>query len=370
METRHRVAGSAESPRILPRRDAENSGARAGSRVNRAVAILGATGLVGRTMLEILEQRAFPLDELRLLASERSAARTLRFRGADVPVQAVSESSFAGVSLALFATSAELSRRWVSVAQAAGARVVDSSSAFRMEPDVPLVVPEVNGELLDTRPTLVANGNCVAIPLVMTLAPLTRLARLERVTLASYQSVSGAGLEAVDELERGVRGGLEGPPPRRADGGAPFAYNVIPHIDRFDDEGWTGEERKIVNETRRMLSLPQLAITPTAVRVPVRVGHSAAVVVVFDRAVEPAVARAAWTAFPGVRVVDEPGSERYPMPLDAAGLDDVLVGRARRDPSDPLALVYFLSSDNLRKGAALNAVQIAERLSGVAAGAR
>ena len=321
-------------------------------------------------MLEVLEQRAFPLDELRLLASERSASRTLRFRGADVPVRAVGPSSFDGVTVALFATSAELSRQWAPVARAAGARVVDNSSAFRMEPDVPLVVPEVNGELLDARPSLVANGNCIAIPLVMTLAPLARLARLERVTVASYQSVSGAGLEALDELERGIRGGLEGAPPRRSDGRPAFAYNVIPHIDRFDDEGWTGEERKIVQETRRMLGLPQLAVTPTAVRVPVRVGHSAAVVAVFDRAVEPAAARAAWTAFPGVRVVDEPGSERYPMPLDAAGLDDVLVGRARRDPTDPLALVYFLASDNLRKGAALNAVQIAERLAGVAAGAR
>jgi aspartate-semialdehyde dehydrogenase len=338
--------------------------------VSRTVAILGATGLVGRTMREVLEQRAFPLDELRLLASERSASRTLRFRGADVAVRAVGPASFDGVSVALFATSAELSRQWAPVAQRAGARVVDSSSAFRMEPGVPLVVPEVNGELLDARPTLVANGNCVAIPLVLTLAPLARLAKLERVTLASYQSVSGAGLDALDELERGIRGGLEGAPPKRADGRPAFAYNVIPHIDRFDDEGWTGEERKIVNETRRMLGQPQLAVTPTSVRVPVRVGHSAAVVAVFERAVEPAAARAAWAAFPGVRVVDEPAAERYPTPLDATGLDDVLVGRARRDPSDLRALVYFFASDNLRKGAALNAVQIAERLAGVAAGAR
>ena len=338
--------------------------------MSRTVAILGATGLVGRTMLEVLEQRAFPLDELRLLASERSASRTLRFRGADVGVQAVSPASFEGVSVALFATSAELSRQWAPIAQRAGARVVDNSSAFRMEPSVPLVVPEVNGALLDARPTLVANGNCVAIPLVMTLAPLARLAKLERVILASYQSVSGAGLEALDEMERGVRGGLDGAPPRRGDGRAPFAYNVIPHIDRFDDEGWTGEEKKIVQETRRMLGLPQLAVTPTAVRVPVRVGHAAAVVAVFDKGVEPAAARAAWASFPGVKVVDDPANERYPMPLDAAGLDDVLVGRARRDPTDPRALVYFLAADNLRKGAALNAVQIAERLAGVAAGAR
>jgi len=333
--------------------------------VTRTVAVLGATGLVGRTTLAILEQRGFPLDELRPLASERSASRTVRFHGADVPVRAVSEAAFSGVHLALFATSAELSRQWAPVARAAGATVVDNSSAFRMQPDVPLVVPEVNGRLLDARPTLVANGNCVAIPLVMTLAPLAALGRLEHVHVASYQSVSGAGQDAMDELERGVRGGLDGPPPARADGRPPFAFNVVPHIDRFDAEGWTGEERKIVQETRRMLDRPDLGVTPTAVRVPVRVGHCAAVVATFDRAPDPAAAREAWSAFPGVEVVDDPERERYPMPLLSAGRDEVLVGRVRRDPSGPRSLVYFLASDNLRKGAALNAVQIAERLAGV-----
>ena len=342
----------------------------AGWSVSRTVAILGATGLVGRTTLAILEQRAFPLDELRLLASDRSASRTLRFRGRDVPVQAVSERAFDGVWLTLFATAADLSREWMPVARNAGSIVVDYSSALRMHPDVPLVVPEVNGALLDARPGVVANGNCVAIPLVVTLAPLARLGRMVKVVLASYQSVSGAGQESLDELERGVRSGLDGAPPPRADGRAPFAFNVLPHIDHFDADGWTGEERKIVGETRRMLDRPDLAVTPTAVRVPVRVGHSAAVTVTFDRAVDPAAARAAWQAAPGLRVVDEPKAERYPTPLEAAGEDDVLVGRARRDPFDECSLVYFFSSDNLRKGAALNAVQIAERLAGVTAGTR
>jgi len=332
--------------------------------MSRAVAVLGATGLVGRTMVGILESRGFPLDELRLLASERSADRAIRFRGRDVAVRPVAPDAFAGVELALFATSAELSRQWAPVATAAGARVVDNSSAFRLEPDVPLVVPEVNGALLESRPKLVANGNCVAIPLALVLHALTPLGRLERVVVASYQSVSGAGLEALDELERGIRGGLDGAPPPRADGRPAFAYNVLPHIDRFDAEGWTGEERKIVLETRRMLGRPDLAITPTAVRVPVRVGHCAAIVARFDRAVEPTAARALWQAAPGVRVVDEPGRERYPTPLEAVGEDDVLVGRARRDLSDAQQLVFFLASDNLRKGAALNAVQIAERLAG------
>src|SRR5213075_1058387 len=216
------------------------------------------------------------------------------FHGRDVPVRAVTAEAFAGVELALFATSAELSKQWVPVATAAGACVVDYSSAFRLEPDVPLVVPEVNGALLDARPRLVANGNCVAIPLALVLHALGPLGRLERVVVDSYQSVSGAGQEALDELERGIRGGLEGAPPPRTDGRPAFAWNVLPHIDRFDAEGWTGEERKIVNETRRMLSRPDLAITPTSVRVPVRVGHSAAVTARFDRPVDPAAARAAW----------------------------------------------------------------------------
>jgi aspartate-semialdehyde dehydrogenase len=332
--------------------------------MSRAVAVLGATGLVGRTTVQILESRAFPLDELRLLASERSADRAIPFRGRDVSVRPVSAEAFAGVELALFATSAELSQQWAPVATAAGARVVDNSSAFRMAPDVPLVVPEVNGELLESRPRLVANGNCVAIPLALVLHALESIGRLEHVVLASYQSVSGAGLESLEELERGIRAGLDGAPPPRSDGRPAFAYNVLPHIDRFDAEGWTGEERKIVNETRRMLARPDLAISPTSVRVPVRVGHSAAVVVRFDRAVEPAAARVAWGRAPGVRVVDEPARERYPTPLDAAGQDDVLVGRVRRDLSDARQLLFFFASDNLRKGAALNAVQIAERLAG------
>ncbi len=282
----------------------------------------------------------------------------------------MSDRAFDGVAVALLATAADLSRRWAPVARAAGARVVDCSSAFRMEPDVPLVVPEVNGALLDSGPGLVANGNCVAIPLTLTLCPLIALAEPRRVVVASYQSVSGAGLEALAELEAGIRAGLDGPPPPRAGGAAPFAYNVVPQIDRFDEDGWTGEERKIVNETRKTLGRPALSVVPTAVRVPVRVGHSAAVTVWFDRPVDVGAARGAWKAFPGVTVVDDPASQRFPTPLAAEGVDDVLVGRVRRDRAEPDALTYFFASDNLRKGAALNAVQIAERLAGVPAPAR
>jgi aspartate-semialdehyde dehydrogenase len=240
--------------------------------------------------------------------------------------------------------------------------VVDNSSAFRYHDAVPLVVPEVNGALLEAGPTLVANPNCSTIAIVMALAPLARAARLERVAVATYQSVSGGGAESLADLESGVRSGLDGAPPPRAGGLSPFAFNVVPHIDRFESNGYAREEMKIVWETRKILRLPALPVTATAVRVPVRVGHSAAVNVRFDRALEPDEARALWQRFPGIEVVDDPGRNRYPTPLEAEGRDEVLVGRCRRDLSQPNALEFFIASDNLRKGAALNAVQIAEEL--------
>ena len=325
------------------------------------VAILGATGLVGSTMLALLEERDFPVDQPVLLASDRPDASGLRFRGHTLPVLAVAEEAFRGATVALFASSNDVSERWEPVARAAGAAVIDNSSAFRYRADVPLVVPEINGHLLDSRPTLVANPNCSTIAIVMALAPLLRLARLERVVVATYQSVSGAGAPALADLEAGVRAGLEGPPPARPDGSPPFAFNVIPRIDRFEGNGYTREEMKVLWETRKILYLADLPLTATAVRVPVRVGHCAAVNVVFSRPVGPEEAREAWSSQAGVRVVDDPLRELYPLPLAAAGQDDVLVGRARRDLSHPRGLDFFVSSDNLRKGAALNAVQIAER---------
>jgi aspartate-semialdehyde dehydrogenase len=330
--------------------------------LSRPVAILGATGLVGRTMLALLEERGFPCDTVRLLASDRTGGRSLPFRGTPVPVVPVDERAFDGVGLALFAAANEFAERWAPVARAAGARVVDNSSAFRYHDDVPLVVPEVNGRLLDARPALVANPNCSTIGVVMALAPLARVARLERLVVSTYQSVSGAGAEALDELERGIRLGLEGAPPRRPGDLPPFAFNVVPQIDRFEDNGYTREEMKVVWETRKLLGLPSLPVACTAVRVPVRVGHGAAVSATFDPPVTPAEARRLWAGFPGVRVVDEPAHGRYPTPLEAAGRDEVLVGRARADLADPRGLVFFCVSDNLRKGAALNAVQIAESL--------
>jgi aspartate-semialdehyde dehydrogenase len=330
--------------------------------VSRRVAVLGATGLVGRTLLRILEERRFPLADLRLLASERSDGRTLPAFGRSWPVEPVHERAFEGVDLALFASRNPVSEQWAPVAQASGARVVDNSSAFRYLPSVPLVVPEVNADALAGRPTLVANPNCSTIGLVVALAPLARAAGLVSLEVATYQAVSGAGSEALDELERGVRGGLDGPPPARADGGAPFAFNVVPHIDRFEDNGYTREEMKVAWETRKILGLPDLPVTCTAVRVPVRVGHAAHVSAVFRRPLAPDEARALWAQAPGVIVTDDPAHARYPTPLESAGRDDVLAGRARASLTHPNGLVFFIASDNLRKGAATNAVQIAEAL--------
>jgi aspartate-semialdehyde dehydrogenase len=256
----------------------------------------------------------------------------------------------------------------VPVARAAGARVVDNSSAFRYHDDVPLVVPEVNGDRLDPAPALVANPNCSTIALAVALAPLDRAARLETVEVATYQSVSGGGSDAVDELERGIRGGLDGTPPPRRDGGPSFAYNVVPHIDRFESNGYSREEMKVAWETRKILGRPELPVGCTAARVPVRVGHCAHVSVTLERALTPDEARALWARSPGLKVVDAPLEGRYPTALEAAGHDEVLVGRARASLTHPRGLVFFIASDNLRKGAATNAVQIAEQLAGLGAG--
>ena len=329
--------------------------------MSQRVAILGATGLVGRAALRQLEERSYPVADLRLLATD-GGGRSASFGGRTWAIEPVSAPAFEGVDLALFTCANAVSQQWAAVAQAAGARVVDNSSAFRYQPDIPLVVPEVNGALLDARPKLVANPNCSTIAVVLALAPLARVAGLERVEIATYQSASGGGGDTLDELERGVRLGLESDPPRRGDGGPALAFNVVPQIDRFEDNGYTREEMKVVWETRKILDLPDLPLNVTAARVPVRVGHCAAVTVSLSRPLEAPEARALWAAWPGLRVVDDPGAGRFPTPLEAAGTDLVLVGRARRDPSQERGLSFWVASDNLRKGAATNAIQIAERL--------
>lgn len=331
--------------------------------MKQRVAILGATGAVGGTMLRILEERAYPVRELVLLSTQRSAGRLVPFRGANLQVREVEPDAFIGVDLALFSAGSEGARTWAPVARAAGAVVIDNSQAFRSDDDVPLVVPEVNAEALAGHSGLIANPNCSTIQLVLALAPLHRAFGLKRVIVATYQSVSGTGAEALEELDAQVtadRQGVELPAPRVY--AHPIAFNVIPHVDDALPDGSCREEMKLVWESRKILGLPDLAVSATTVRVPVRVAHSEAVTLEFERAPNVAEARAVLARAPGVVVIDDAAQHRYPTPLAAAGRDAALVGRVRLDLSHPRGLCLFIACDNLRKGAALNAIQIAETL--------
>jgi len=326
------------------------------------VAILGATGAVGSEMIRVLETRRFPVASLRLFSTVRSAGTRVPFAGSEIEVREVSAAGFAGVDFALFAAGAEASRTWAPVARQAGATVIDNSNAFRYDDDVPLVVPEVNAHALADAKGLVANPNCSTIQLVLVLQPLARLSPIERVTVATYQSVSGTGLDALAELKGEIEADAAGTAYAPRIYPRPIAYNVIPQVDDFLANGYTREEMKLHWETRKILGLPGLALSATTVRVPVRVAHAEAVTIDFARDVSPEEARAALATAPGVRVVDDPARGQYPTPLEAAGGDDALVGRIRRDLSKDRALLLFIACDNLRKGAALNAVQIAEKL--------
>jgi aspartate-semialdehyde dehydrogenase len=333
-----------------------------------AVAIVGATGLVGRTCLEVLAARRFPIARLGLYASSRSAGRRLRFDGSEHRVLDLATADPSGYDLALFAAGAEVSRQAAPAFAAAGALVVDNSSAFRLAPDVPLIVPEVNGAALTAvsadgatgRGRIIANPNCSTIQLVVALKPLHDAARLKRVTAATYQSASGAGQKGLDELERETARALAGAPPAARVFAHPLAFGALPQIGAFLDGGATVEEQKMVDETRKILGLPTLAISTTCVRVPVRVGHSEAVWIETERALAPEDARILLAAAPGVRVVDDPAAGAYPLAGTAAGTDLVHVGRIRRDPASAHGLILWIVADNVRKGAATNAVQIAE----------
>jgi aspartate-semialdehyde dehydrogenase len=336
------------------------------------VAVVGATGAVGREMLRIIDERAFPADEVVALATSRSEGVRLPFRGGEVTVRASSEDGFGGVDVALFSAGADASRELAPAAVRAGAVVVDNSSAFRMEPDVPLVVPEINADALGSHQGIVANPNCTTITAVMAAAPLHRAAGLRRMVVSSYQSVSGAGQRGVRELIEQVdklRGQEEDLARTVADAlpsgevfGRTIAYNVIPRGGTFAEDGSTTEERKLVDESRKILGLPDLEVAATVVRVPVVVGHSVSLLAEFERQISPGEARLALAGFPGVAVMDDPSTDLFPTPLDAAGRDEVLVGRVRRAGQRLDAVQLFAVGDNLRKGAALNAVQIAEAL--------
>ncbi|MBR9977126.1 MAG: aspartate-semialdehyde dehydrogenase [Bacteroidetes bacterium] len=321
------------------------------------VAVLGATGLVGRTMLRILEDRDFPISTLRPLASARSAGTTVPFDGRLLDVSAVDAQQFEGVDIALFSAGSDAAREWGPVAVERGAVVIDNSSAFRDKADVPLIVPEINAEVLrDADPRIISNPNCSTIQLVMALQPLRVRYGIRRVVVCTYQSVSGAGKKGIDQLHTELRG--ENAQVRAF--AHPIADNVLPHIAAFDDDGFTTEERKLIHETRKIFSDPALRISPTCARVPVTSCHSEAVHVELAGEYDLEEVRELLENTTGIIVIDDPESTAYPLPTIAVGRDEVFVGRIRRDASVENGLALWVVADNLRKGAATNAVQIAE----------
>jgi len=326
------------------------------------VGIVGATGAVGARVRELLEERGFPCAELRLLASAASEGIRLPFQGRELEVAQATPAALNGLDLLFFAAGTDVSRRLVPIAVSQGAVVIDKSNAFRMDPEVPLVVPEVNREALRGHRGICASPNCSTIPLVAVLKPLADAAGLSRVTVTTYQAVSGAGRDAMVELRRESQALLTGEAYSRRVYRHQIAFNLIPHIDVFDSEGHTLEERKMVQETRRIMGLPDLRLAATCVRVPVMVGHSEAVLVETSGELTAEEARRALAKAPGVVLVDDPAEEKYPMPVDAAGRDEVFVGRVRPAPSHDRGLWLWCVADNLRKGAATNAIQIAECL--------
>ena len=331
----------------------------------RVVAIVGATGAVGVELIACLERRGFPVSQLKLLASARSAGKSLPFRGEQVMVEELTEASFEGVDVAFFSAGAGISRRFAPVAVAAGAVVVDNSSAFRMDADKPLVVPEVNGETLSEHKGVVANPNCVAAIMTMALGPLHRAHPIRRVNAATYQSASGAGAAAMEELRQATAAHLDGRAFEQKVLPHPYAFNLFSHNAEVDlESGYNGEETKVMAETRRILGAPDLALGVTCVRVPVLRAHTIAMSVEFDTPVSVEEARDLLAAAPGVKLVDNRTANHFPMPSEASGADEVLVGRLRVDLGDPSGrtLALMACGDQLLKGAALNAVQIAERL--------
>jgi aspartate-semialdehyde dehydrogenase len=328
------------------------------------VAVVGATGAVGRQMVACLEERRFPVARLTPLASERSLGNKVAFMGKEIPVEVLSKDSFAGVEIALFSAGGSISKEYAPIAAAAGAVVVDNSSAWRMDPEIPLVVPEVNPRdigLYGNR-GIIANPNCSTIQMVVVLKPLHDAARLRRVVVSTYQAVSGTGQKAVEELSAQVRALLACQDPVHKVYPHRIAFNVLPHIDIFQENGYTKEEMKMVNETQKIMGDETIRVTATTVRVPVFYGHSEALNLETERKLTPYEARQILAAAPGVKVVDDPGKFQYPMPLQATGQDLTLVGRIREDFSIENGLNLWVVADNLRKGAATNAVQIAEIL--------
>lgn len=325
------------------------------------IAIVGASGAVGQELLKVLDDTNFPVDGLRLFGSSRSAGRKVSFRGRDISIEELDENSdFAGTDIAFVSAGAETSRKYAPVITAHGTLMIDNSSAFRMDEDVPLVVPEVNGaDALDAPRRIISNPNCTTIQMVMTLKPIHDLSPIRRVHVATYQAASGAGASAMDELVEQHRALCEGRKPRVEKFSRQLAYNLIPQIDVFTDNGYTKEEMKMHRETKKIMHAPGLEVSAMCVRVPVMRAHSEALWVETAEPLTPAQVREAFRHSPGIEVVDNPAECRWPTPMDITGGDPVLVGRIRTDLSNPNAVTFWSVSDQIRKGAALNAIQIA-----------
>ena len=326
------------------------------------VAILGATGAVGTEILTLLEERNFPLGNLKVLASERSAGKSIRFAGKDLTIEAVSESSFDDVDIVLASAGGSISKQWLPIATKAGAVSIDNSSAFRMHPDVPLIVPEVNPEAVSTHKGIIANPNCTTILLAVAIYPLHQVQPIKRIVAATYQSASGAGARAMEEVKIQSQAILNGEPALPEILPYPLAFNLFPHNSPMTENNYCEEEMKMVNETRKIFADQNIRITATCIRVPVLRAHSEAINLEFDRPFSPDKAREILAKASGVQLVEDFSKNYFPMPIDASGKDDVLVGRIRQDISHPNGLELWLCGDQIRKGAALNAVQIAELL--------
>jgi len=329
----------------------------------KKVAVVGASGAVGDIIIRLLQERKFPVGTIKFLASERSAGRSITFAGETHPIEPLSERAFEGVDIVLSSTPAGVSKQYSPIAARAGAVVIDNSSAFRMDPDVPLVVPEVNPHDVAKHRGIIANPNCSTIQMVVALKPLHDAFRVRRVVVSTYQAVSGAGQKGIQELRsqsEALSGGREAPAPSKFS--HPIAFNLVPQIDDFLPSGYTKEEMKMVHETRKIMGDDSIDVCPTCVRVPVVNCHSESILVETERPITPEAARDLWSRAPGIVVVDEPAAHAYPHPRAADGRDEVFVGRIRQDLARPNALLFWCVSDNLRKGAATNAVQIAEEV--------
>ncbi|ANV84022.1 aspartate-semialdehyde dehydrogenase [Picosynechococcus sp. PCC 7003] len=326
------------------------------------VAILGATGAVGAELLQLLEERDFPLNNLKLLASPRSAGKTLTFKGQPITVEAVSPEAFAGVDIVLASAGGSTSKKWAKAIVEAGAVMIDNSSAFRMDPDVPLVVPEINPEAAQQHQGIIANPNCTTILMGVAIYPLHQVQPIQRIVVSTYQSASGAGAMAMEEVKQQTQAILAGEEPPTESFPYPLAFNLFLHNTPINEAGYCEEEMKMVNETRKIFGAPDLRISATCVRVPVLRAHSEAVNLEFTQPFDPAQAKDILATAPGVTVVEDWENNYFPMPMDATGKDPVLVGRIRRDISQQNGLELWLCGDQIRKGAALNAVQIAELL--------